>query len=167
MSHRLTPARGGEAPTLSIRTTPEIIAGVDEALTTLRAALPAGVRPESVTRGDAARLLLAEAIAARAARPAAPPVDEAPAAPARRVARSPAPAAAVVAGGQSRVHPGDADYDRVRAALLAARAAAPREWTGARIVERSRASAPEVGRLSQGRPCSRLTVDRLAKILPT
>ena len=65
MSHRLAPARGGEAPTLSIRTTPEIIAGVDQALTTLRAALPAGVRPESVTRGDAARLLLVEAIAAR------------------------------------------------------------------------------------------------------
>ena len=141
---------------VAMRLDPELLARVDAVAVTL-------ARPGiTVSRTDAVRVLLHEALAARDTGSTAAPSPAPRAAPARRA--PPARSSATLKG---NIAPGDADYDRVRAALLAARAAAPREWTGARIVERSGASAPEVGRLSQGRPCSRLTVDRLAKILPT
>lgn len=159
MSHRLAPARGGEAPTLSIRTTPEIIAGVDQALTTLRAALPAGVRPESVTRGDAARLLLVEAIAARAARHAAPPVAEA-----HTTSRSRAKRAPVTAGDATAEVRGEAAQVRARWVKLAEQA--PRDWTVDRVAALSGASRAAVGRLRGGKPCAESTVAAVAKILP-
>lgn len=159
MSHRLAPARGGEAPTLSIRTTPEIIAGVDQALTALRAALPAGVRPESVTRGDAARLLLVEAIAARAARHAAPPVAEAHTTSRSRAKRAPVTASEVAA----EVHD---EASQVRARWKALAAQAPRDWTVDRVAQLSGASRAAVGRLSGGKGCSSATVAAVAKILP-
>ncbi len=160
MSHRLAPARGGEAPTLSIRTTPDIIVGIDQALTALRAALPAGVRPESVTRGDAARLLLAEAIAARAARHAAPPVAEAHTPSRSRTKRVPVTSGEVAAEVRN-------EAAKVRARWVALAEQAPREWTVDRVTALSGASRAAVGRLRGGNPCAAATVAAVAKILPT
>jgi hypothetical protein len=141
---------------VAMRLDPELLARVDAVAVTLS-------RPGiTVSRTDAVRVLLHEALAARDTGSTAAPSPAPRAAPARRA--PPAPSSATLKG---NIAPGDADYDRVRAALLVARAAAPREWTLPKIMERSQASRAEAARLSRGVACSRMTVDRLAKILPT
>lgn len=156
MSRRLA-ASQAESPTLSIRMTPELTRGVDEAFALLKTTVPAGV---DVTRGDAARVLLIEAITARAARHAAPPVAEAHTTSRSRAKRAPVTLSEVAA----EVH-GEAAQVRARWKALAAQA--PRDWTVDRVAKLSGASRAAVGRLSGGKGCSSATVAAVAKILPT
>lgn len=79
MSRRLTDTRQGRAaPTLSLRLTEAMAAAVERVRTELVAASPAGL---SVSSSDAARVLLGEALAARAV-PAAPVAPTRPLTPA-------------------------------------------------------------------------------------
>ena len=79
MSRRLTDTRQGRAaPTLSLRLTEAMAAAVERVRTELVAASPAGL---SVSSSDAARVLLGEALAARAV-PAAPVAPTRPLSPA-------------------------------------------------------------------------------------
>jgi len=84
VSRRLTDTRQGRAaPTLSLRLTEAMAAAVERVRTELVAASPAGL---SVSSSDAARVLLGEALAARAvpAAPVAPPRPLSPAVLAQR-----------------------------------------------------------------------------------
>ena len=99
MSRRLTDTRQGRAaPTLSLRLTEAMAAAVERVRTELVAASPAGL---SVSSSDAARVLLGEALAARAvpAAPVAPPRPLSPAVRAREQSRDGA-VTHTAAGGQ-------------------------------------------------------------------
>lgn len=166
MSHRLTPDRAGAAAPLSLRLTPELAEALEQVRAELAAATPAGI---VVTKGDAARALLAEGIAARRARlsPPAPPAPPPPSAPLVAVAPPDESSAETLTDAAEAAHA--REYQRVRARLLAVRKTDGEGlWTYEAIAARlkGKASRSAVAKIGTGKPVNAKTLAAVAKILP-
>lgn len=163
MSHRLTPDRAGKAEPLSLRLTPELAEALEQVRAELAAATPAGI---IVTKGDAARALFAEGIAARRAR-LSPPAPPPPSAPLVAVAPSDESSAEALTDAAEAAHA--REYQRVRDRLLAARKTDGEGlWTYEAIAARlkGKASRSAVAKIGTGKPVNAKTLAAVAKILP-
>lgn len=163
MSHRLTPDRAGAAAPLSLRLTPELAEALEQVRAELAAATPAGI---VVTKGDAARALLAEGIAARRDR-LSPPAPSPTPAPPVAVAPSDESSAEALTDAAEAAHA--REYQRVRARLLAVRKTdGDGLWTYEAIAARlkGKASRSAVAKIGTGKPVNAKTLAAVAKILP-
>lgn len=163
MSHRLTPDRAGAAAPLSLRLTPELAEALEQVRAELAAATPAGI---VVTKGDAARALLAEGIAARRAR-LSPPAPPPPSAPLVAVAPPDESSAEALTDAAEAAHA--REYQRVRDRLLAVRKTDGEGlWTYEAIAARlkGKASRSAVAKIGTGKPVNAKTLAAVAKILP-